>query len=451
MKYIYCHIFIEYITRVKMKYFFTILLSIVSVVAFSQRDVQKLESSYDLGFGNSFGLRQIEEGYKINSISVSNITVGWTNYFTNNKFGGRLELSFNRMMNSPQSLSFHTNYFRSTYYLNASLSNNVGWGKSNKSVGGRKTFLQVFDCDLGVGLGYSIMKSKIYPSEDVTFIRNADDMLNISFKISPNMQLSDNVKLFATYTHVNHSAQSNSFDFTKSIYNTAFKGAFRTLDIGIRITPKTVRYCNKYLKNVHKNWHFFTSFDASFGNHFFGRTQAESPKLNGNSIRHLNLGANHKYPNSKLFGRFDVAFDVFKESMHATSFSSKYFRTTYQVIADMRALGVFNNESNKFDLGFGLGLGFATLFNAESSNNLSDIFLNGDDMYALVFSANPAYRLSKSISVIANATFTSHSLQSSSWDLQVPQMNSALNGRFMNMSLGLRYHFGNRRTNSSRK
>ncbi len=430
-----------------MKFNFTLVLLLISTYANAQRDLKKLESSYDFGFGNSFGLRQIEEGYSVNYLTASNITFGWTNYFTNNKFGGRLELTYDRMVNNPESMPFHTNYFRSTYYLNASLRNIVGWGKITKVVAEKKTFWQVFDCDLGMGLGYSIMKSKTYPNGDQTFIRGVDDMLNISFRISPSIEISDKVKLFASYTRVNHSAQSNSFDFTNSIDNTAFKGALRTLNVGIRITPKTIRYYNKDLKNAHKKLHFFTSFDASFGNHFAGKTKAESSKFNGGSISHLNIGANHKYPNSRLMGRFDLGFDVFKQAKNESSFISKYFKTTYQVIADMRSLGYIKGESNKFDLGFGLGIGFATNYNSESSNNLSDIFLNGDDMYALVFSVNPSFRISKAISVMATTTFNSHSLQSAGWDLQDGQINSALNGRFMNMSVGLRFYMGDRRTN----
>ena len=430
-----------------MKCIFTILFLIISLATFSQRDAKKLQSSYDFGFGNSFGLRQIEEGYKLNYLTASNVTFGWTNYFTNSKFGGRLELSYDRMVNSPLSMPFHTNYFRSTYYLNASVKNIVGWGKITKAVIDKKTFWQVFDCDLGMGLGYSIMRSKTYPNGDQTFIRGVDDMLNISFRISPSIEISDKVKLFASYTRINHSAQSNSFDFTNSIDNTAFKGALRTLNVGIRITPKTTRYYNKDLKNAHKKLHFFTSFDASLGNHFAGKTKAESTKFSGSSISHLNIGANHKYPNTRLLGRFDLGFDVFKQAKNESSFTSKYFKTTYQVIADMRSLGYINGEGTKFDMAFGLGLGFATNYNSESSNNLSDIFLNGDDMYALVFSVNPSFQLSDAISLMATATFNSHSLQSAGWDLQDGQINSAFNGRFMNMSVGLRYHIGDRRTN----
>ena len=430
-----------------MKYFLTVLLFVFSLATFSQKDVKKLESSFDFSFGNSFGLRQIEEGYKINYLTASNVSLGWTNYFTNNKFGGRLELSYDRMVNSPLSNPFHTNYFRSTYYLNASLKNIVGWGKSNLAIVDKKKFSQIFDCDLGMGIGYSFMKSKNYTSNDVTFLRGVDDMLNISFRISPSIEISDKVKIFASYIRVNHSAQSNTFDYTNSIDNTAFKGALRTLNVGIRLTPKTTRYYNKDLKNAHKKLHFFTSFDASFGNHFGGKTQAESSKFGGSSISHLNVGANHKYPNSKLFGRFDVGFDVFKEAKNASPFTSKYFKTTYQVIADMRSLNVFKNGGSKFDLALGLGLGFATNYNAESSNNLNDIFLNGDDMFALVMSVNPSVRLSNSISLIANATFNSHSLQTAGWDLQNGQINRAFNGHFMNTSLGLRYNIADRRTN----
>lgn len=48
---------------------------------------------------------------------------------------------------------------------------------------------------------------------------------------------------------------------------------------------------------------------------------------------------------------------------------------------------------------------------------------------------------------MANATLNSHSLQSSSWNLQNGQDNTAFNGRFMNFSLGVRYRMAERRSN----
>ena len=415
-------------------------------MAFSQHSTKKLESSFDLGFGNHFGLRQIDEGFNVNALTASNLTLGWTNYFTNNKFGGRLELSYDKMFNNSLSSPFQTSYFRSTYYLNASLKNLSGWGKTNRGEVDKKTFWQAFDIDLGMGIGYSAMTSKLVPVSDSPYLRKADDMLNISFRVAPSIEISEGIKLFASYTRINHSAQSSTFDFSNSIDNTAFNGAFRTLNVGIRFTPGTERTYDRTLKDEHKKWHFFTSFDASIGNHFAGKTEDLSQKFKG-TLGHLNVGANHKFPNSRLFGRFDIGFDTFKEIDGQTPFTTNYFRTTYQIIADMRTLRGVNNEENKFDLAFGAGLGFATMYNAETSERISDIFLNGDDMYALVFSVSPSYKISKYISLIANASFTSHSLQSSTWNMSVGQSNSALNGRFMNMSMGLRFNLADRRTN----
>ena len=429
-----------------MKSIFTFLLLAISLVSFSQRSQRKLESSFDIGFGNHFGLRQIQDGYNVNALTPSNITLGWNNYFTNNKFGGRLELSYDKMLNNSSSQKFETNYFRTTYYLNASLKNLSGWAGSNSSID-KRNFWQSFDIDLGMGIGYSAMKSKTFPIDETVYLKRSDDMLNISFRIAPSLQLSDELKLFASYTRINHSAQSTTFDFSNSIENTAFKGAFRTLNVGLRYTPNSKRTYNRKLKEEHSKWHFFTSFDASMGNHFAGSTKETDVDFKGASISHLNIGANHKYPNSKLYGRFDIGFDAFKEAKNESTFTSKYFRTTYQVIADMRTLRGVNNVSNKMDLAFGFGVGFATMYNPESSNSLGDVFLNGDDMYALVFSVNPSYRISNSLSLIATGTLTSHSLQSSSWSMQQPLANNAFNGKFMNMSLGLRYHMADRRTN----
>lgn len=429
-----------------MKSFLTFLFLTISFVSFAQRNTKKLETSFDFGFGNHFGLRQIEDGFNVNSLTANNVTLGWTNYFTNNKIGGRLELSYDKIMSNSLSIPFHTNYFRSTYYLNASLKNLSGWGRSNNSVD-KKSFWQSFDIDLGVGLGYSAMTSKDNPISGSPYLDKADDMLNISFRIAPSLEISEGVKLFASYSRINHSAQSTSFDFTNNIANTAFKGALRTLNVGIRYTPNTQRTYNRAIKEEHKKWHFFTSIDASIGNHFAGKTKVESAKFKGGSIGHINVGVNHKYPNSKLYGRFDIGFDAFQEVKGEPTFTSKYFRTTYQVIADVRTLRGVNNESNKMDLAIGAGLGFATLYNSDGSSSFNDLFLNGDDMYALVFSLNPSYRISNYLSVISNLTLTSHSLQSMSYDMQAGQSNSAFNGRFMNLSLGLRYHVAPRRTN----
>ena len=128
-----------------MKYIFTFLLLSISLVSFSQRSQRKLESSYDFGFGNHFGLRQIQEGYNVNALTASNITLGWNNYFTNNKFGGRLELSYDKMLNNSSSQKFETNYFRTTYYLNASLKNLSGWGGSSSGFD-KRNFYRHLDC-----------------------------------------------------------------------------------------------------------------------------------------------------------------------------------------------------------------------------------------------------------------------------------------------------------------
>jgi len=430
----------------KMKSFFTVLFSFALTACFAQKDIKKLESSYDLGVGIHFGARQVAEGYKINALAASNVTLGWTNYFTNPKFGGRLELSYDKMDNSSSSASFQTNYFRSTYFLNANLKEIVGWGNQTKENVDKVSIWNSFDVDFGIGAGYSAMASKYYTVDETIFLKKADDMLNISFRIAPSLQISDKWKLFASYTRINHSAQSVSFDFTENIENTAFKGAFRTLNFGVRYTPSSKRMYDRTFKQAQKKLHLFTSFDASMGNHLAGKTQGASPKFNSSGINHLNIGVNHKYPNSKFIGRLDLGFDVFNALKDEPAFTTKYFRTTYQVIADLRTLSGVNNEAMRMDLALGFGLGFSTMYNTESSRGLTDILLNGDDMLAFVFSVNPSYRISKQFSVIANATYTNHSFQSAGWNLLNNTANPAFNSRFMNLSVGLRYRMADRRT-----
>lgn len=432
-----------------MRLFLTISLMTLSVMVSAQRNQKKLESSFDFGAGNHFGLRQIESGFNVNSLTLSNYTLGWTNYFTNNKFGGRLEFSYDRMVNNTNSSPFQTNYFRATYYLNTSLKNLIGWGISKKPVIDKKSFIQSFDIDLAAGIGYSAMTNKQATITVSPFLRKADDMLNISFRISPSLEIADGLKLFASYTRINHSAQSNSFDFTESITNTAFRGAFRTLNVGIRYTPQTSRVYSRALKERNKNLHFITSLDLSFGNHFAGKTNNTSATINSLGINHFNIGAQHKYPNSKLSGRFDIGYDVFSARKNDPNYSTKYFRTTYQVIADLGSLSPYQGNENRFNLALGSGIGFSTMYNSQSKDNFSDKFLIGDDMYVLLFSIIPTYKINNSFSLVSNLTLVSHSLQSNSWDLRESQINSAFNGRLMNFSVGLRYHLNERMWNTN--
>jgi outer membrane protein OmpA-like peptidoglycan-associated protein len=430
-----------------MRLFITLFVLTIALTASAQRNQKKLETSFDFGAGNHFGLRQIENGFNVNALTLSNYTLGWNNYFTNDKIGGRLELSYDRMINNTNSASFQTNYFRATYFLNASLKHIVGWGISKKPIIDKKSFLQSFDIDLAAGIGYSGMTNKSASISESPFLRKADDMLNVAFKVTPSLEIASGLKLFASYTRINHSAQSNSFDFTRSLANTAFKGAFRTLNVGLRYTPQSTRVYSRTLKALHKNLHFITAIDASIGNHFAGSTKETTTKFSSLGINHLNVGATHKYPNSKLSGRFDLGYDIFQGLKNETEFKTKYFRTTYQVIADLGSLSPYQGNEDRFNLSFGMGFGFASMYNAQSRNNYSDKFLNGDDMYALVFSLMPSYKINNSLSLITNLTLVSHSLQSRSWDLNSSQYNSAFNGKLINFSLGMRYHLGERKWN----
>ncbi|MCX8483317.1 MAG: hypothetical protein ORN50_07010, partial [Crocinitomicaceae bacterium] len=313
-------------------------------------------------------------------------------------------------------------------------------GKSKKSFAVKKKFIKFFDCDLGVGLGYSIMKgnNSVVPVNNLS--QNTNHLLNLCLRICPSYEINKKIKLFASYNFINHSCQTNTFDFSKKIGSTAFKGSLSTLNFGISFTPDSKRYFINRHMNDYKKTHRFNSFDLSFGNHFAGKTKDLTTKFKQTQISHVNIGANHLFPNSRLYGRFDLCFDVFKGSNNAVPFNSKYFKLTYQAFADMRMLGLLKNKNSNLNLALGFGLGFATMYNSESSKNASDVFLNGDDMYAVVFTANPSYKLSRSTSIILNTSFTSHTLQSKSWDLQEGQVNRGFNGRFMNLSVGMRYY-----------
>ena len=91
-----------------------------------------------------------------------------------------------------------------------------------------------------------------------------------------------------------------------------------------------------------------------------------------------------------------------------------------------------NHVPNRFDIHFGLGAGASTLH----VKGFNDYFISkGDDMLNLAAKVVPTFQVSEKVSLFTAYTFVSHSLQSSSLDMNDNITKSMFNGHLMNASV----------------
>jgi outer membrane protein OmpA-like peptidoglycan-associated protein len=66
-------------------------------------------------------------------------------------------------------------------------------------------------------------------------------MLNVAAKIVPTYKVTDKVSVFAAYTFVSHSLQSQTYDMSQGVSKTMFNGHLMNASIGVSIALKTTK------------------------------------------------------------------------------------------------------------------------------------------------------------------------------------------------------------------
>jgi outer membrane protein OmpA-like peptidoglycan-associated protein len=95
-----------------------------------------------------------------------------------------------------------------------------------------------FDVQFGVGVGASTLHSD---EKNDYFITKGDDMLNVAAKIVPTYKITDKVSVFAAYTFVSHSLQSQTYDMNQGVSKTMFNGHLMNVSAGVSIVLKSTK------------------------------------------------------------------------------------------------------------------------------------------------------------------------------------------------------------------
>jgi outer membrane protein OmpA-like peptidoglycan-associated protein len=188
--------------------------------------------SVDAAIGSHFAAAPLSENLGLSASPIKHVALGLNHPFLNPVYFGRFEFAFDAMGANKSSVDFSSKYYRANYFLMTSLQNQLCKSAESTRVPKR------FDVQFGLGLGASTLHSN---GKNDYFITKGDDMLNVAAKIVPTYKVTDKVSVFAAYTFVSHSLQSQTYDMSQGVSKTMFNGHLMNASIGVSIALKTTK------------------------------------------------------------------------------------------------------------------------------------------------------------------------------------------------------------------
>jgi OOP family OmpA-OmpF porin len=187
--------------------------------------------SIDFGVGVHKPSRQFADSYFTSSPSIGQTDLG-VRYMINDKFGLSLEGGYSRFQEGDNSLPFKSQAYR------ASLEGVVNAG----NLLGFREWTDRFGLLLHGGGGITVLNY-----QEPVDIDDADQMMNITAGITPQLRLSDKVALFADLSIFGHVRQARTFDGTEKVATRGFDGFLVNASVGASF----------YLggNNVHADWY----------------------------------------------------------------------------------------------------------------------------------------------------------------------------------------------------
>lgn len=161
--------------------------------------------------------RPFADGYSTSTPSLGQVNIG-TRYMLNNRFGLKLDLGYNSIKESDNSLPFKSNYYR------ASLQGVANLGSLMKF----ETFSDRIGLLFHAGGGYSHLAPK-EPLEGTS----DDHMLNVIAGITPQIRLSNRVALTTDVSMVGNIRQDYSWDGTETGSKRGFDGLVVNVSAGL--------------------------------------------------------------------------------------------------------------------------------------------------------------------------------------------------------------------------
>ncbi|MBB78581.1 MAG: hypothetical protein CL844_06220 [Crocinitomicaceae bacterium] len=200
--------------------------------------------------------------------------------------------------------------------------------------------------------------------------------------------------------------------------------------------------------NVYNKWSLGISFGSHDGMH---PTQAVT------KIHHFNhYGFETRYMfNNRVGIKLDFGYDLMNFSK--VSIKTNYWRSSIQGVLNLGDALRFDTWTNRFGLLFHAGFGMSHMWLKEDSRTTQQVqddplFDGVDDMVNYTFGLTPQIKLNNHFSLNANVQFTCHNRQSKTWDWRqdnIPEnIRGGMDGYLFNLSVGLTYYIGKKKTHA---
>lgn len=156
------------------------------------------------------------------------------------------------------------------------------------------------------------------------------------------------------------------------------------------------------------------------------------------------VGLNGRYMMNNRFGiQLDFGYDLFDGGNSGTR-NVNYFRTSLQGIVNAGDLLRFSTFSKRFGLLIHGGAGISNMWLNKDYQDGTDntLFKKSDDMVNFIFGATPQFKVTERFSLNADLSFIFHHNQTYQFDMQNVSQHGAIDGYFINASLGATFYFG---------
>lgn len=192
----------------------------------------------------------------------------------------------------------------------------------------------------------------------------------------------------------------------------------------------------------------YNKWSIGFG---LGVHDAQTPSSIGTKLYQFqHFGILGRYMmNNRVGLQFDVGYDLF-DGVNSGKRNINYFRTSFEAVVNASDLLRFSTFSKRIGLLIHGGAGISNMWLNKDYQIGSDntLFKKSDDMVNFIFGATPQIKISEHFSINADLSFIFHHNQTFQFDMQHLSHHGAIDGYFLNASLGATFYFGKARSHA---
>lgn len=184
------------------------------------------------------------------------------------------------------------------------------------------------------------------------------------------------------------------------------------------------------------------SIGASVGVHDGSAPTAMHTKIY--QFHHFGLNGRYMF-NNRVGLMLDLGYDMF-DAFGSGERNSNYFRTSVQGVVNAGDIIKISTISDRLGLLVHGGAGISNMWinkDFRTSEEANDPLFKGvDDMVNFIFGATPQFKITEKLSINADLAFIFHHNQTYQFDMKYRSNHGAIDGYFVNLSLGASYYFG---------